>query len=57
MTPTYKILKEEGPDHEKIFTVGVFVSQKKLGTGTGHSKQEAEATAAAEAIKTYKNSR
>ena len=55
MTPSYKILKEDGPDHDKVFTVGVFVNQRKLGTGTGHSKQEAEAAAAAEAIQKYKS--
>jgi len=54
-TPTYKILREDGPDHEKTFTVGVFVANKQLGTGTGHSKQEAESNAATEAVKKYKS--
>ena len=54
-TPTYRLLKEEGPDHDKLFTVGVFVTQKLRGTGIGHSKPEAETNAAKEGIKSYKN--
>ena len=54
VTPVYKVLKEEGPDHEKRFTVGVFVAGKLKGTGTGHSKQEAQTVAATEAIDKYK---
>jgi ribonuclease-3 len=53
-TPTYKILREDGPDHDKMFTVGVFIENQQFGTGTGHSKQEAEANAAAEGIKKHK---
>lgn len=52
-TPTYKVLDEEGPDHDKTFTVGVFVAGAKKGEGAGHSKQEAEGKAAAEAVKGY----
>jgi len=52
-TPTYKILREDGPDHDKTFTVGVFVGRTMTGTGEGHSKQEAEANAAAKAVKKY----
>jgi len=44
--PTYKVLKEEGPDHDKRFLVGVFVEGKKMGEGEGKSKQEAEQKAA-----------
>ena len=53
-TPTYKIMKEEGPDHDKIFTVGVFVGDHLKATGQGHSKQEAQVKAAGEAIRKYK---
>jgi ribonuclease-3 len=53
-TPIYKVLKEDGPDHDKVFTLGVFVGNKLKGTGTGHSKQEAQTAAAAEAIKKLK---
>jgi ribonuclease-3 len=53
-TPTYRVLSEEGPDHDKTFTLGVFVGDRKIGTGVGHSKQEAQAAAAAEAITRYR---
>jgi len=48
--PIYKVIKEEGPDHAKIFTVGVFVNSKKLAQGKGSSKQEAEEEAAKTAL-------
>src|SRR3989338_1348936 len=50
VTPVYKVLSETGPDHDKIFEVGVYFSKKLVGKGTGHSKQEAEAEAAREAL-------
>ncbi len=52
-TPVYKVLNEEGPDHDKTFTVGVYVAGSMKGQETGHSKQEAEGQAAAEAVKLY----
>lgn len=52
-TPVYKVLNEEGPDHNKTFTIGVYVSRELKGQGTGHSKQEAEGAAASEAVKLY----
>lgn len=45
-SPVYKVLHDEGPPHAKIFTVGVFVNENKVGEGTGKSKQEAEESAA-----------
>ena len=54
-TPVYRTIKEEGPDHDKTFTVGVYVGNSVKGVGTGHSKQEAQETAAREGIKAYKN--
>ena len=54
LTPTYRLLKEEGPDHDKLFTVGVYVGNELKGHGAGHSKQEAETNAAKEGIKFYK---
>ncbi|MDH4222896.1 MAG: ribonuclease III [candidate division Zixibacteria bacterium] len=48
--PKYDILEEEGPDHQKIFTVGVFSRNRKLGTGSGASKKEAEQNAAKMAL-------
>lgn len=53
-TPVYRVLEEEGPDHEKTFTVGVFIAGKLRGKGTGHSKQTGQQKAAEEALKYLK---
>jgi ribonuclease-3 len=50
-TPSYKTLKEVGPDHEKKFTVAVYVGKEEMGRGEGISKQEAEQMAAKDALK------
>lgn len=50
-TPSYKTLKEEGPDHDKKFTVGVFLGNQQIAEGIGDSKQEAEQAAARHALK------
>jgi ribonuclease III len=55
-SPKYKILDTTGPDHAKIFTVGVFVQGNQIGSGTGLSKQVAEEAAAAEALKNFPDS-
>lgn len=52
-TPVYKVLGEDGPDHDKTFTVGAYVGSTLKGKGNGHSKQEAEGAAAAEGVKLY----
>ncbi len=52
-TPHYKVLSEEGPDHEKIFSVGVFVDNVLKGEGNGPSKQAAQQRAAEIALDTY----
>lgn len=49
-TPLYKTLKETGPDHDKKFTVGVYVKDKMIATGEGKSKQDAEQAAAKKAL-------
>ncbi|NCU31005.1 ribonuclease III, partial [Candidatus Saccharibacteria bacterium] len=54
-TPSYRVLEEIGPDHEKIFRLGVYVGDKLMGLGEGPSKQIAQQQAAREALKTYKN--
>ena len=54
VTPVYKTLKEEGPDHDKMFTVGLYVGNTLKGVGTGHSKQEAQTAAAREGVKKYR---
>lgn len=53
-TPTYRTLHEEGPDHDKTFTVGIFINNKLMARGTGHSKQDAQTEAARKVIKMYK---
>ena len=54
ITPYYEVIEEEGPDHDKLFTVGVFVGEKNWGEGKGPSKQAAQAGAAIKAIEKYK---
>lgn len=54
-TPVYKVLSEEGPDHDKMFTVGVFIGGELRGTGTGPSKQIGQQSAATEALKRYQD--
>jgi ribonuclease-3 len=54
MTPVYKVLSEEGPDHDKAFTVGVFVNGQLKGKGNGPSKQAGQIAAAQAAIEAYK---
>jgi ribonuclease-3 len=50
-TPAYKLLKETGPDHNKVFTVGVYLREEMIVMGEGKSKQEAEQDAALKALK------
>lgn len=54
VTPSYRTMKEEGPDHDKTFTVGLYVGPKLIGVGNGHSKQEAQTMAAREGVKKYR---
>ncbi len=54
VTPTYQTLNQEGPDHDRVFTVGVFLGKQKVTEGRGRSKQEAEQVAAMEAVKVKK---
>lgn len=49
-TPAYKLIKETGPDHNKVFTVGVYLKEELVVTGEGKSKQEAEQHAAEKAL-------
>jgi len=49
-TPVYKTISESGPDHDKYFTVGVYISSKIYGKGEGKSKQDAEQKAASSAL-------
>lgn len=46
LTPVYQTIDSAGPDHERVFTVGVFAGEKLLGRGSGKSKRAAEQEAA-----------
>jgi ribonuclease-3 len=50
ITPTYKVLSEVGPDHKKIFKVGVYLGKDMVASGEGSSKNEAEQKAAEQAL-------
>jgi len=50
ITPLYKTIRESGPDHDKKFTVGVYLDIKEVAQGIGNSKQEAEQDAAGNAL-------
>ncbi len=54
LTPQYRVLSEEGPDHEKTFTVGVFVGDDLRAKGVGPSKQNAQVAAAERALAQHK---
>lgn len=51
VTPHYQILDEIGPDHAKLFTVGLYLDEELITTGKGSSKQEAQVEAAAAGLK------
>jgi len=51
ITPTYEVLKEDGPDHNKTFTIGIYLEKDEVAQGDGTSKQEAETAAARAALK------
>lgn len=55
-TPIYKVMQEEGPDHDKTFTVGVYVNSNLRGQGNGPSKQAAQQKAAEAALVYYRTS-
>lgn len=54
ITPHYEVLKEEGPDHDKIFTVGLYLADEMVSSGQGSSKQEAQVEAASQALQLFK---
>ncbi len=54
ITPVYHTLREEGPDHDKNFEVGLYVGDTLLATGKGHSKQDAQTEAAKQGVKKYR---
>lgn len=52
-TPSYRVLEEIGPDHDKVFTLGVYVGETLMGQGSGPSKQSAQQVAARAALDAY----
>lgn len=52
-TPVYKVISEEGPDHDKVFTLGAYVNGTLMGKGVGPSKQSAQQEAARAALRAY----
>lgn len=55
VTPSYEVVEEKGPDHEKEFTVIVKINEKEIGRGIGASKQKAEENAACSGIEYIEN--
>jgi len=53
-TIEYRLDKEEGPDHNKLYTMSVYINDEKGGTGTGRSKKTAEQNAAKNALSYFK---
>ncbi|MEI6400039.1 MAG: ribonuclease III [bacterium] len=49
-TPLYKVISENGPDHDKHFTIAIFFGEEEIARGKGKSKQEAEQAAATNAL-------
>lgn len=50
LTPRYHVVAEDGPDHDKEFTMAVYIGDRRVGTGVGGSKQEAQVEAAKDAL-------
>lgn len=55
ITPQYRVIEEKGPDHDKVFTVGVYLEERLIGKGVGTSKQSAEQAAAEEALNSHRS--
>ena len=53
VTPRYVVLEEVGPDHDKVFTLGVYAGDRLVSKGVGPSKQAAQQAAAKAALQTY----
>lgn len=50
ITPTYELISESGPDHNKIFIMGAYLDDQKVGEGSGQSKQKSQSEAAKNAL-------
>lgn len=55
ITPTYEMISESGPDHSKVFVMGAYLGDKKVGEGEGPSKQRAQSEAAKNALQNWDN--
>lgn len=55
ITPHYQTISENGPDHQKVFEVGVFIGEEQIAIGSGNSKQKAEEDASIKATKLFSN--
>jgi ribonuclease-3 len=53
VTPRYTVIEEIGPDHDKVFTLGVYSGDRLISKGTGPSKQSAQQEAAKSALAQY----
>ena len=53
ITPSYLTRKEQGPDHDKIYTSGVYLNDELVSNGSGRSKQDAEKDAAQKALEAF----
>lgn len=54
VTPTYRTLREDGPDHDKHFVVGMYINGELFASGEGHSKQDAQTNAAKLGVKKFR---
>lgn len=54
VTPTYRTLREDGPDHDKHFVVGMYLDGELFASGEGHSKQDAQTVAAKLGVKKFR---
>jgi ribonuclease-3 len=53
LTPVYKVLSSEGPDHKKVFVIGVYFGDKLIAQGSGQSKQDGEVDSAKKALEIF----
>lgn len=52
ITPSYELISQTGPDHDRMFNIGIYLKDEKVAEGQGRSKQEAEQDAAEKALET-----
>ncbi len=57
ITPTYRVLSSEGPDHKKVFSIGVYFGEQLIAQGSGPSKQDGEVDAAKKALEIIEKQR